>query len=88
MKGAASDVFVEEPAGEANSVLLRELKKEGAAGELDLGARLVVSPHVAWYARSSIEKLRRVVGENIEGWVGGEEERVCFVELGESNALG
>ncbi|TVY34902.1 Glycerate dehydrogenase, partial [Lachnellula occidentalis] len=77
LKGTATDVFVEEPAGEANSVLLRELKKGGE----DLEGRVVVSPHVAWYARSSIEKLRRVVGENIEAWVGGEEGRVNFVAL-------
>ncbi|TVY85634.1 Glycerate dehydrogenase, partial [Lachnellula willkommii] len=52
LKGAASDVFVEEPAGEGNSALLREMKR----GDGELQGRVVVSPHVAWYARSSIEK--------------------------------
>ena len=82
LKGTATDVFVEEPAGEANSVLLRELKKS-PGGDAELEGRVVVSPHVAWYARSSIEKLRRVVGENIEAWVGREEGKVQFVGLGE-----
>jgi len=80
LKGTATDVFVEEPAGAENSALLRALKgKEGQ----DLEGRVVVSPHIAWYARSSIEKLRRVAGENIEGWAGGMNERVNFVGLGE-----
>jgi lactate dehydrogenase-like 2-hydroxyacid dehydrogenase len=79
LKGTATDVFVEEPAGEENSALLRALKENDGG----LQGRLVVSPHVAWYARSSIEKLRRVVGENIEGWASGENERVNFVGLGE-----
>ncbi|TVY12482.1 Glycerate dehydrogenase, partial [Lachnellula arida] len=43
LKGAASDVFVEEPAGEGNSVLLREMKR----GDGELQGRVVVSPHVA-----------------------------------------
>jgi lactate dehydrogenase-like 2-hydroxyacid dehydrogenase len=65
IKGAATDVFVTEPAGKEN-VLVQ------AAREGSLGGRLVLSPHVAWFARSSIEKLRRVVTENIEGWARGE----------------
>jgi glycerate dehydrogenase len=64
--GAAADVFSREPAGREN-VLVRE------GG---MGGRLVLSPHVAWFARSSIEKLRRTVVENIEAWVGGEVRNV------------
>lgn len=75
VKGTASDVFVEEPAGAGNSALLRTLKEDGGG----LEGRVVVSPHVAWFARSSIEKLRRVVGENIEGWVSREDGQVNYV---------
>jgi glycerate dehydrogenase len=66
LKGAASDVFVEEPASEGNSALLGAVKR-GDIGE----GRVVLTPHVAWYARSSIERLRRVTGLNIEGWARG-----------------
>ncbi|KAH6682499.1 2-hydroxyacid dehydrogenase-like protein [Halenospora varia] len=78
IKGFASDVFFEEPAGGQNSVLVRAAReaeeKKGVVGEeeVDLRGRVVLSPHVAWFARSSIEKLRRVVGENIESWARGE----------------
>lgn len=68
--GAATDVYVEEPAGVENSVLVRAVKDwEGVEG---MRGRLVLSPHLAWWARSSVEKLRRTVVENIEGWCGGE----------------
>lgn len=50
--GAATDVFAPEPAGRETSILIKE-----ADG---LGGRLIVSPHVAWYAITSVEKLRRV----------------------------
>ncbi|KAH8687128.1 D-isomer specific 2-hydroxyacid dehydrogenase [Tricladium varicosporioides] len=79
IKGFASDVFFEEPAGGHNSVLVRAVREAEeekgviAEGEVDLRGRVVLSPHVAWFARSSIEKLRRVVGENIESWARGEE---------------
>lgn len=63
--GAATDVFVTEPAGREN-VLVREAETEGVRG------RLVLSPHVAWYARSSIEKLRATVAENVHSWARGE----------------
>jgi lactate dehydrogenase-like 2-hydroxyacid dehydrogenase len=60
--GAATDVYATEPAGLEN-VLVREANAE------DIRGRLILSPHLAWYARSSIEKLRRTVVENIESWV-------------------
>jgi len=73
---AATDVFIEEPAGMDN-VLVRtahEWRKEG--NELD--GRLILSPHIAWWARSSIEKLRRTVGENIEAWANGEPRNIVL----------
>ena len=84
--GAAVDVFVDEPATRGGSVLVRAAAGEGVNGNGDgdgnggegtgndsgLKGRLVLSPHVAWYARSSIEKLRGTVVQNIEGWVRGE----------------
>lgn len=75
IQGAATDVFIEEPAGTENSVLVRtarewsESEEEGVRG---LNGRLVLSPHVAWWARASIEKLRGTVRANIEGWARGE----------------
>ena len=41
------------------------------AEEERVKGRLILSPHVAWYARSSIEKLRRVMGENVDSWAKG-----------------
>ena len=75
--GAATDVFFEEPAGVGNSVLVQKARewKEGSlkGGEgRKLSGRLVLSPHIAWWARSSIEKLRGTVAGNIEGWARGE----------------
>lgn len=62
--GAATDVYEKEPAGKEN-VLVRIAEEERVKG------RLILSPHVAWYARSSIEKLRRVMGENVDSWAKG-----------------
>lgn len=64
--GAATDVFVEEPAGRDN--VLVEAAREG---ELARSGRLILSPHVAWVGRSSVEKLRRVVVENVGVWAEG-----------------
>ncbi|KAJ8063476.1 hypothetical protein OCU04_007352 [Sclerotinia nivalis] len=69
--GAATDVYVEEPAGE-NSTLVKAARE----GELRDSGRLVLSPHVAWYGKSSVEKLRRVVAENVKGWCEGVEGNV------------
>ncbi|KAL3426411.1 glycerate dehydrogenase [Phlyctema vagabunda] len=66
--GAATDVFVDEPAGASNSVLIREV------GNLD--GRLTLTPHVAWYARSSRDKLNRTVADNIEAFVHGQPTNV------------
>ncbi|KAF7922281.1 hypothetical protein EAE99_007461 [Botrytis elliptica] len=64
--GAATDVYVEEPAAE-NSTLVKAARDS----ELRDSGRLILSPHVAWYGISSVEKLRRVVTENIKGWCKG-----------------
>ncbi len=81
--GAATDVFLEEPAVAENSVLVkaaREWTKEGGKGENDgasgLNGKLILSPHLAWYARSSIEKLRTTVAGNIEAWALGKPTNV------------
>lgn len=62
--GAATDVYATEPCGKEN-VLVREADAEGIKG------RLILSPHLAWYATSSIEKLQRVMGENVDSWARG-----------------
>jgi lactate dehydrogenase-like 2-hydroxyacid dehydrogenase len=79
--GAATDVFFEEPAGVGNSVLVRKgrepsLLKEEDGEKRRLNGRLVLSPHIAWWARSSIEKLRGTVAGNIESWAEGEPRNV------------
>jgi lactate dehydrogenase-like 2-hydroxyacid dehydrogenase len=78
IRGAATDVFVEEPAGREN-VLVKCVEEfhENKNGEWDgMEGRLVVSPHVAWFAGSSIEKLRRTVVENVEGWSRGKPQNL------------
>jgi lactate dehydrogenase-like 2-hydroxyacid dehydrogenase len=76
--GAATDVFFEEPAGTGNSVLVRRAREwSDSKGEMGkLSGRLVLSPHIAWWARSSIEKLRGTVAGNIEAWAKGEARNV------------
>lgn len=64
--GVASDVFEKEPATKEESVLVRAAREEWSRG------RLVLSPHLAWLARSSIEKLRVTVARNVVAWVAGE----------------
>lgn len=68
--GAATDVYIEEPAGREN-VLVRTA--EEWKDDREMSGKLVLSPHVAWFAGSSIEKLRRTVVMNVEAWVRGEE---------------
>lgn len=58
--GAATDVFATEPASASTSPLL--------AADVP---NLTLSPHVAWYADSSIENLKRTIKSNIEGFVAG-----------------
>jgi len=79
LAGCATDVFLEEPAGKSNSVLVRkvsEWEKEGS----EMGGRLILSPHVAWWARSSLERLKGVVASNVENWTQGKMDDVCFAD--------
>lgn len=68
--GAATDVYVQEPAGLENSPLVKAANEW--EGDESMMGRLVLSPHLAWWAKSSIEKLRTTVAANIEAWAGGE----------------
>lgn len=79
--GAATDVFLEEPAGKENSVLVRKSREwseedkyraDREGKRRGLNGRLVLSPHIAWWARSSIARLRGTVASNVEAWVRGE----------------
>jgi len=65
IEGAATDVFVEEPAGAENSVLVRALRDYP-------GLNLTLSPHLAWYAKSSVERLQKTTLANIEAYMKGE----------------
>ncbi|KAM3081259.1 hypothetical protein ACMFMG_005216 [Clarireedia jacksonii] len=63
--GAATDVFETEPAG-AENVLVKAAREDES-----LRGRLVLSPHVAWWGTSSIDRLREVSVGNVVGWVEG-----------------
>ncbi len=58
--GAATDVFMEEPATMANSPLLDRSVPN-----------LLLSPHIAWYSKRMIESTRRRQKANLEGFVAG-----------------
>jgi glycerate dehydrogenase len=58
--GAATDVFATEPASAATCPLL-------AANV----PNLTLSPHVAWYANTSIENLKATIKSNVESFVAG-----------------
>ena len=64
--GAAADVFAPEPATRESSALVK------ASGEEWCRGKTVLSPHVAWCAQSSTDKLRRTVQQNVEGWARGQ----------------
>jgi glycerate dehydrogenase len=53
--GAGVDVFTEEPAPQTNPLV----------ENMDL-PNLILTPHVAWGSRSSIEKLCEILVSNIE----------------------
>jgi lactate dehydrogenase-like 2-hydroxyacid dehydrogenase len=42
-----------------------------AANEDWAKGKLVLSPHLAWYAQSSMDKLRKTTTENVEAWTRG-----------------
>lgn len=58
--GAASDVFLTEPATPDNSVLL---------GKVAEGLNLVTTPHVAWYAEETVKAYNRALQDNLKGWL-------------------
>ncbi|KAI0002653.1 glycerate dehydrogenase [Xylariaceae sp. FL0662B] len=58
--GAATDVFLQEPAGPENSVLL-------APETADLN--LVTTPHVAWCAEDTNDNYNRALMDNLTGWM-------------------
>ncbi|KAK5120744.1 hypothetical protein LTR85_006102 [Meristemomyces frigidus] len=60
--GAAVDVFLEEPAGPTNSVLLSR-----EASELNL----TCTPHVAWVATATTELLQQITKDNVQSWCAG-----------------
>lgn len=64
IKGAATDVFEEEPASASSPLLAEGIPN------------LTLSPHIAWYADSSIENLQATVKSNIENFVAGRPENV------------
>ncbi|CZS95217.1 related to D-lactate dehydrogenase [Rhynchosporium agropyri] len=71
---AATDVFVEEPVMMEN-VLVRTANRWREEGS-PFDGRLILSPHIAWWARSSIEKVRSTVGQNIEAWARGQPSNI------------
>ena len=63
--GAASDVFEKEPASKETSPLLE-----------DGIPNFVASPHLAWYAESTVETLTNTIIGNVNGFVIGEIQNV------------
>lgn len=65
--GAATDVFSREPA------------KKGQNALLDPSIpNLIVTPHVAWYASSSIQNLQETVKLNVESYVQGKPQNLVI----------
>lgn len=64
IKGAATDVYETEPAPPSNPLLADDIPN------------LTLSPHIAWYAESSIENLQATVKSNIENFVAGKPDNV------------
>lgn len=70
--GAATDVFLSEPAGTDNSMLVKALAAEEANGEHSgTSLPLVITPHTAWYSEATMENLTQSVKDNVEGWLRG-----------------
>ncbi|KAL5365292.1 D-isomer specific 2-hydroxyacid dehydrogenase [Aspergillus floccosus] len=63
ISGAATDVFYKEPAGPESSPLLAE-------GTEDLN--LVVTPHLAWLSRRTVNTYSQLLKNAVEGWARGE----------------
>ncbi|OCL02814.1 hypothetical protein AOQ84DRAFT_357203 [Glonium stellatum] len=68
--GAATDVFVKEPAeGAKDSPLLGEQAK---------GLNITVTPHVAWFSQSTMANLSRILKDTVEAWCAGHEINVII----------
>lgn len=65
--GAATDVLAQEPGGPGTSPLLPDVSE----GQEPI-PRLIVSPHVAWFAERTVETLLRLLKEGVEGFVEGD----------------
>lgn len=76
IEGAATDVFAIEPCSAENNVLVKAAKEDLSKGVYEKDGEgalnLVLSPHLAWYAQSSIERLQDVTVSNVNSWVKGE----------------
>lgn len=72
ISGVGTDVYENEPANKANSPLIRD------AAQL---SNLVLSPHLAWYARSSTQKLRVTTAANIEAFAKGQPQNLVIVPV-------
>ncbi|KAL7792852.1 D-isomer specific 2-hydroxyacid dehydrogenase [Trichoderma afarasin] len=74
--GCATDVFLKEPSGagdhwkEGDSPILKLSQDE--AEELNL----LVTPHVAWYARATIDGYLGAYKENVEDWCAGKPKNI------------
>ncbi|KAF1816366.1 hypothetical protein P152DRAFT_388889 [Eremomyces bilateralis CBS 781.70] len=70
ISGYATDVFRVEPADEEDTPILSEeiIRNEGL--------NITATPHVAWYGDSTQKNLNRVLKENIEKWVRGEDQNI------------
>ena len=65
--GAATDVFVKEPAGPNNSKLLTDDTRD---------LNLLVTPHTAWYAQETFRTFDEILEENLRAWCLGKPVRV------------
>ncbi|KAF7597541.1 hypothetical protein BBP40_000019 [Aspergillus hancockii] len=65
--GAATDVFLKEPAGPETSTLLEK-------GTEDLN--LVVTPHLAWLSQRTAKGYSQLLKDGVEGWFTGERNNI------------
>lgn len=61
--GAATDVFLTEPASKENSPLLKD--------DITQKVNLTVTPHLAWLSQLTIANLQRVLVDNLNGFLEG-----------------
>ena len=78
LDGCAMDVFSKEPSGagdhwkEGDSPILRLNQDE--AEEMNL----LVTPHVAWYARATIDGYLQTFKQNVEDWCAGKAKNIVI----------